>query len=96
MLRVSSFQIADSIDLKGFKTVFPAKLIYADTNELFFITPTEEYIHVFRYGIVSFFNYDELKVEKVEPDHYSKLTTIRLEETNYHTQILERKGSLDL
>ena len=153
MQKVSSYQIADSIDLKNFKTVFPARLQYADTDELFFITPAEEYIHVFRYGIVSFFNYEDKKMEEfirlIEPycknllherlndefeiqtnapklkvgynkielpsldnnvlrfvmlnvsqsvalDHYSKLTTTLLEETNSHTQELERKGSLNL
>ena len=153
MQQVSSFQIADSIDIKSFKDVFPAKLLYSDSDELFYQTPADEFIYVFKFGIVSFYNYDELQIasflqviqpycknpldqklsdefgieinapklklgynkielpgvdanflrlimlnvtQSVALDHYSQLTTILLEETNYHTQIMERKGSLDL
>lgn len=153
MPQVSSFQIADSINIKAFKTVFQAKLLYSDSDELFYQTTADEFIYVFKFGIVSFFNYDELQVasflqvidpycknpldqklsdefeietgapklklgynkielpnigsnvlrlimlnasQSVALDHYSAQTTILLEETNYHTLILERKGSLDL
>lgn len=34
--------------------------------------------------------------QSVALDHYSLLTNKLLEETNYHTQVLERKGKLDL
>ncbi len=153
MLKVSSFQIADSIDIKAFKTVFTADLLHSDSDELFYRTNSDEFIYVFKFGIVSFFNYNELQVtsfiqlitpycknmpdiklseefeietnaprmklgfnkieltsinsnvlrlimlnvsQSVALDHYSQLTNILLEETNYHTQILERKGRMDL
>jgi len=153
MLKVSSFQIADSIDIKTFKTVFTAELLYSDSDELFYKTDSDAFIYVFKFGIVSLFNYNELQVtgfielitpycknklddrlseefeieinaprvkvgfnkielttidsnilrlimlnvsQSVALDHYSQLTNILLEETNYHTQILERKGSMEL
>ena len=34
--------------------------------------------------------------QSVALDHYSQMTNILLEETNYHTQILERKGRMGL
>jgi uncharacterized Rmd1/YagE family protein len=34
--------------------------------------------------------------QSVALDHYSQQTNILLEETNYHTQILEKKGKLDI
>jgi uncharacterized Rmd1/YagE family protein len=153
MLKVSSFHITDSIDIKTFKTVFTAELLHSDSDELFYRTPANEFIYVFKFGIVSFFNYDELQVAsfiqvitpycratpslklneellieinapkinvgfnkiqipKIEPDVlrlimlnvsqsvaldlYLQQTNTLLEETNFHTQILERKGKLDL
>jgi uncharacterized Rmd1/YagE family protein len=153
MLKVSSFQIADSIDIKTFKSVFTAELLYSDSDELFYRTDSDAFIYVFKFGIVGFFNYNELQIagfiEVINPycknkldnrlseefeietnaprmklgfnkieltsvdsnvlrlvmlnvsqsvalDYYSQTTNILLEETNYHTQILENKGRLDL
>lgn len=153
MLKVVSFQIADSIDIKSFKSVFTADLLYSDSDELFYKTDSEAYIYIFKFGIVSFFNYNELQIaaftevigtycknkldsrlseeieiethaqrvkfgynkievpgtdsnvlrlimlnvsQSVALDYYSQLTNILLEETNHHTQILERKGRMGL
>ena len=153
MLKVSSFQIADNIDIKSFKNIFTAELLHSDADELFYRTKSDEFIYVFKFGIVTFFNYNELQVasfmqvitpycknipdnklseefeietnaprmklgynkielasidsnvlrlimlnvsQSVALDNYSRLTNILLEETNYHTQILERKGRMDL
>jgi uncharacterized Rmd1/YagE family protein len=153
MLKVSSFQIADSIDIKTFKNIFTAELLYSDSDEMFFRTEADQFIYVFKYGIVSFFNYNELQIasfiqvitpycknvqdarlseefeietnadqmklgfnkielttldanvlrlimlnvsQSVALDHYSQMTNTLLEETNYHTQILERKGRMGL
>ncbi len=153
MLKVLSFHIADSIDIKGFKAVFTAELLHSDSDELFYRTPSDEFIYVFKFGIICFFNYDELQVasfiqiitpycrntaatklseelvietgapkinvgfnkiqipgidaevlrlimlnvsQSVALDLYLQQTNTLLEETNFHTQILERKGKLDL
>ena len=153
MLKVVSFHIADSIDIKNFKTVFTAELLHSDSDELFYRTSYDEFIYVFKYGVVSFFNYDELQVasfiqvinpycrnmqdqklseeleiqtngtkvkvgfnkielpgihedylrlimlnvsQSVALDLYLQQTNALLDETNFHTQILERKGKLDL
>lgn len=153
MLKVVSFHIADSIDIKTFKNVFTAELIRSDSDELFYRTPSNEFIYVFKFGIVSFFKYDELQIasfiqvitpycrnmagtklseeleietnaprlivgfnkiglpgidadiirlimlnvsQSVALDLYLQQTNTLLEETNYHTQILERKGKLDV
>jgi uncharacterized Rmd1/YagE family protein len=153
MLKVASFQIADSIDIKAFKTACTATLLHSDSDELFYSTGPDRFLYVFKFGIISFFNYndpeidstlkgifpycknlletrlsEEFEIETDAPrmklgynkielpgidanvlrlimlnvsqsvalDHYSQLTNILLEETNYHTQILERKGRMDL
>jgi len=153
MLKVESIQIADSIDIKQFKTSFAAEIYRADADELFYRMGAEKYLYVFKYGIVSFLGYtkeetntfiqwissfcknvleqrfsDEFdietnapkiklgynKIEIQEPDieilrlimlnvsqsvaldNYGQQTNKLLAETNYHTQVLEKKGRLDL
>ena len=153
MLQVLSYQIADSIDIKTFKSFFNAELHHQESDELFYKTKKEEYIYVFKYGVVCFLNYDEIKIAEflrlIEPycknpfseklseefqietnakenkfgynkieiqnadvdifrlimlnvaqsvalDYYSDQTNALLEETNSHTQVLERKGKLDV
>jgi len=152
-LKVISFQVADTIDVKQFKTAFTASTHHSDTDELFYHIEDHKYLYVFKYGIVCFLGYDETettsflqlikpycrnffeqrlsdefdietdapaihygynKIEIPQPDieqlrlimlnvaqsvaldHYNQQTNLLLEETNYHTQILEKKGKIDL
>lgn len=152
-LKVISFQVADTIDVKQFKTAFTASIHYADTDELFYQIEEYKYLYVFKYGVVCFLGYNEIemtaflqlinpfcknfieqrlsdefdietgapginygynKIEIPQPDiemvrlimlnasqsvaldHYNQQTNLLLEETNYHTQLLERKGKIDL
>jgi uncharacterized Rmd1/YagE family protein len=151
MYKVVSYQISDSIDIKGCKAGLKQELVYSDSDELFYKVAYDRYLHIFKYGVVSFFNfdqegikstlkiiapycrnpfteelYDEFEVEpgarenkvshnkieiisadkdvirmimlnvsqSVALDYYSEQTTKLLEETNYHTQILEKNGRL--
>ena len=153
LVQVLSYQIADSIDIKMFKSAFKAELYFSDTDELFYITHPGQYIYVFKYGVVCFLNYDAIRVseflrlispfcknkfeqsleeefkiqtnsaknkigfnsieiigadievlrlimlnvsQSVALDYYLEQTTKLMEETNYHTQILEAKGSLNI
>jgi required for meiotic nuclear division protein 1 len=150
-LKVTSFQLADSIDIKLFKTRFPASIYYADTDELFYCIDNSKYLYVFKYGVVCFLGYsenemtdffqtigpfcknlfdqrlsDEFDIETEAPtvnygynkieipspgvdelrlimlnvsqsvalDYYNQQTNSLLEETNSHTQLLERKGRI--
>ncbi len=153
MLKVISFQLADTIDIKSFKAAFTAEIHHGDSDELFYSIDTQKFIYVFKYGIVCFLNHNEVEMsafiqlispycrnllkerlndefdietnthrtnfgfnklevvradiedlrlvmlnvsQSVALDHYSQQTNRLLEETNYHTQILEKKGKLDL
>jgi len=153
MLNVLSYQIADSIDIKSFKAVFPEQVYHSDADELFYQTAPEAFVYIFKYGVVCFLNYkdagigdflrtiapycknpfeqklsEEFEVEtfaaenqfgynkiaitggdaetlrlimlnvsqSVALDYYSEQTNRLLEETNYHTQNLEKKGKLAL
>ncbi len=152
-LKIVSFQVADSIDLKQFTSVFKANIHYGDSDELFYHIETYKYLYVFKYGIVAFLGYNETetahflqlitpycknfieqrlsdefdietdvsninygynKIEIPKPgvemiriimlnasqsvalDHYNQQTNLLLEETNFHTQVLEKRGKIDL
>ncbi len=62
MYKVQSFQISDTIDIKSFKIYFTAKLIYSDSDELLFQTGTDQFVYVFKYGVVCFLNCDDIKI----------------------------------
>jgi uncharacterized Rmd1/YagE family protein len=151
MDKVISYQISDRIDIKGFRPLCKAVLIYGDADELFYESGPEKYVYVFKYGTVSFFGFgvseisdflqtikpfcktyfaerlhDEFIIESgakedkvsynkisiisaerkvlqiimlnvsqsVALDYYSELTSQLLEDTNRHTEIMERRGRL--
>jgi uncharacterized Rmd1/YagE family protein len=59
MLNVLSYQIADSIDTKLYRTAFKDDLYHYDADELFYRTGAESCVYIFKYGVVCFLNYDE-------------------------------------
>jgi uncharacterized Rmd1/YagE family protein len=152
-LKVIAFQIANSIEIKQFKTVFAAHIYYEDTDELFYQIDSYKYVYVFKYGLVSFLGYNEIEMtaffqiiapycknlfeqrlsdefdietgsdnihfrynkleipnpdndmirlimlnvsQSVALDYYFQQTSLLLEETNFHTQVMEIKGKIDL
>lgn len=62
MLKVVSYQIADSIDLRAFKQAFTAELSYSDSDELFYIIGENKFIYVFKYGIISLSRHSEVEI----------------------------------
>jgi|GEM_PF-6783691 len=48
--KVISYQIADTIDVKGFCSASKAELNYIDPAELFFRTGPDRYVYVLKYG----------------------------------------------
>lgn len=61
MLKVAAFQISDGIDIKAFKSAFAEEIYYSDSDELFYVIDSERYLYIFKYGVVCFLNYDEIK-----------------------------------
>lgn len=153
MYKVLSYQIADSIDIKQVKFAFKSDIRFSDSDELFYKTGDEQYLYIFKYGVVCFLNFTDIGIssflqfigpycknlfpetlteefeieinakenkigynkieivkadidvlrlvmlnvsESVALDYYSDQTNKLLEEANYHTQILEKKGRLDI
>ncbi|HET6255553.1 MAG TPA: RMD1 family protein [Puia sp.] len=59
MPQVVSYQIADSIDVKGFRTAYREGIVHYDADELFYKTGEGCYVYVFKYGVVCFYGYTE-------------------------------------
>jgi required for meiotic nuclear division protein 1 len=152
-LKVISYQVADSIDIKLFKTSFSAPLHYSDTDELFYTVGKNKYLYVFKYGIVCLLGYSEIEIaaffqmitpycknlfdqrlsdefdieteasvvnygynkieiptpdtdvlrlimlnvsQSVALDYYNQQTNALLEETNSYTQMLEKRGRINM
>jgi uncharacterized Rmd1/YagE family protein len=153
LFKIVSYQVADSFDLKNLSAGFNTVPVYGDTDELFYDTGQNRYLSLFRYGVISFLNYDENETASllrfIEPfcrnrfpkpltdelvvetgarekkighnkiditddepqvlrmimltlaqsvalDFYSQQAIALLEDTNYHTQLLEKKGRLSI
>src|SRR5258706_3651335 len=63
-MKVLSYQITDSIDIKNFKNSFKAPVHFSDSDEIFYMIDQDKFISVFKYGVVSFLNYDEIKISE--------------------------------
>lgn len=63
-MNVLSYQIADSIDIRGFKNSFSVPFHFFDNDEIFYIIDQDKFMYVFKYGVVSFLNYDEIKISE--------------------------------
>jgi len=63
-MNVLSYQIADGIDIRGFKNSFSTTVHFSDNDELFYVIARDTFIYAFKYGVVSFLNYDETKISE--------------------------------
>ncbi len=65
MYKVQSKQIAQSITIKAVKSTLSFPLRFSDSDELFYQIAEEQYLYVFQFGIVCFFNGDKAKCEEI-------------------------------
>ncbi len=65
-----ALHLAGSIDISGCRQAFHKKLLFGDRDELFY-ADEGGYVYIFRYGIVSFFGFDEASIaattEEIKP-----------------------------
>lgn len=60
-----AIQISERINIKSCKIFFSGKLMFFDTDELFFQKSKEQYVYIFKYGIVCFYNIIEDEKKKI-------------------------------
>lgn len=57
-----ALHLAESIDISGCRQAIKKELIFGDRDELFY-ADANCYVYIFRYGIVSFYGYDEENIK---------------------------------
>ena len=61
---VLAYQVADSIDIKGFKTNFKTPVQFADSDSLFYGYGADKFIYLCKYGVITFLNYEHARIEE--------------------------------
>ncbi len=68
---IKAYYLANGIDLKEWRAAFTGKLIMWDADEVFYTLKEGQYVYVFSYGVVSFFNTSQeeqqLHLKRLQP-----------------------------
>ncbi len=64
MLKVISYQLSDTIEIKALRSAYKDDIYHSDADELFYKTGDLAFVYVFKYGVVCFLNYDEKRIEE--------------------------------
>ncbi|UOK42746.1 MULTISPECIES: RMD1 family protein [Flavobacterium] len=60
-IRIEAIQIAESFNIKKFRTEFRTEAFSGSTSEVFYaLTDSNRYLYIFDYGVVVFANYDPI------------------------------------
>ncbi|GGX22700.1 RMD1 family protein [Aquimarina muelleri] len=62
--KVYAIQVADAISIKSCKIDFKGILLFSDTDELFYQKDAEQYIYIFKYGVICFYNVEEKEIQQ--------------------------------
>jgi uncharacterized Rmd1/YagE family protein len=67
-IKFIAINIADYIDIRQLKQIFPGNLITSTSSELFFKTDEIKYISIFNYGVIAFSNHSQKEIALVIAD----------------------------
>jgi len=59
-----AIQIASSISIKNCKSSLKGNLLFYDSDELFYEIGEDQYVYIFKYGVLCFYNFDEASKEE--------------------------------
>lgn len=79
MYAVVAYQVASAINIKTSKQQLPWQLLFQDSDELYFKSSEKQFVYIFQYGMVSFFNMTDAEIETV-------LEKIKPFCTNFYTE----------
>jgi len=63
-MKIISFQISESIDLRRFKREYTGEPIYNNSFELFYSDDQKRHLYILGYGVVVFAGYDDMKMSE--------------------------------
>lgn len=69
--KVEAIRIADSISLNDVRLDFSYQLLFSDSDELYYQIGSNQFVYIFQYGMVSFFNMSDSEIntlkQSIEP-----------------------------
>ena len=68
MYHVVAYQVADTINIKQCKEQVPWHLLFQDSDELYYKKSENQFLYIFHYGMVSFFNMTQQDIDTVLKD----------------------------
>ncbi len=64
-MKTYAFQVADIINIKNFKEDYAGTPVFSDSNELFYSNEEGQFLYIFKYGVVCFYNYDQTEMSRI-------------------------------
>ncbi|WP_299228343.1 RMD1 family protein [uncultured Psychroserpens sp.] len=65
MFKVIAYQVANAINIKKARQQLDWKLLFQDSDELFYEYNADKFVYLFQYGMVSFFNLTSAEINQV-------------------------------
>jgi required for meiotic nuclear division protein 1 len=62
MYAVIAIQISNALNIRKCKQMLELPLLYSDSDELFVQSGDDQFIYVFQYGVVAFFNHNSAEI----------------------------------
>ncbi|TNJ43851.1 RMD1 family protein [Tamlana fucoidanivorans] len=63
MYSVVAYQVASAINIKTSKQQLPWQLLFQDSDELYYKSSNNQFVYIFQYGMVCFFNMTSAEIE---------------------------------
>ncbi len=83
-----AIQISDSISIRNCKNNFEEELIFYDSDELFYQRFQGQYIYVFKYGVVCFYNINKEEIKQICQEILKYAKNIILEDISEHINVV--------
>lgn len=80
-----AFQVADAISIRKSEDSFKGKLLFSESDELFYERFPNQYVYIFKYGVICFYGITDAAIESVLNE--LKAAFIKPQEETYSKQI---------
>lgn len=77
-LKISAYHLTGNIDIKSCREKVSGKIISESKTDLFIESGQEQYIFIFNYGVIAFYNMDEKEIEAAFNHYFSGITKAQL------------------
>lgn len=96
MYTVVAYQVASAINIKTSKQQLQWQLLFQDSDELYYKSSDQQFVYIFQYGMVSFFNMSETEIESVLKDLKPFCTTYFSEQHSESLEVIIKPNVLNV